>query len=515
MALNELAGNPLYDTEDNDDDNDRRLATTSHQPRGRAKQEKESLFAPKKKPTAVNKLTSSGSMKLAGGKLFGKFNMGSMVGEDEMGLGMHRIELSGLVDENGSEFMLDEHVEKKKKEIQWSDAPCIGQKTNHEKKSIEKHEEMLIKQAETKFLNGILNQTILFNQDEDIEIVVTGENKPSTITQSQAFSTLMTQPKQTTSTLFNNSIENTKMIPEGDGRKLMASRPEGGTSLLQQSGISHMSLKRPGEPLIRDRNDLKKILTKSVYDRRKFITEDDMRRVDVETDFTKADEATHNEEGHDGDYTMKLEGKLDIEQMAALEEGNGEGEDDNDESWAAPEEGYDEVKQEIDRIEKMMMSDDEASQPIACTPQRGQENMKKELEDDSSSDSNFLDDEAEDEDEDDEEDESNLEGQDAQSTSNPNAANDQSEAIETAQDEEQTNGEVRVMKRLKKTKEIRESKREEKRRKRRERHAKFLENEKRRKEIVRNGEFYDEEADLGEVIDGKDAGVKNIDVKSL
>lgn len=481
MALQDLASNPLFDTEDADDDNDRRLATTSAMPRTRKSDREPELF---KKKTAKPAPVSRG-MRLAGGKLFGQFDAGMLTGEDEVGL--QRPEAPDATD-----FVINSPTERKKKEIAWGEAPVIGRE-DWRLKSIEKHEQLMQRQAESKFLAGLLNQTLLFKDDDDFEIVVAGDKKPS-FSHSQALATQggATQSRPATGAMIATQ-EASRMVPESDNR-----------SLLQQSGLSSMVLKRPFEGNFRDRNDLKKVLTKSLYDRRKLATEDDLKRIGVETDFTKADEDPDRaEEASDREDNRQETGKMDIMAMAALEEGGGQ-DDEADESWE-PEEGFDQVKAEIEKIEKMMMSDDEATvEKVHATPQKEKEA------DFSSPGSNYLDQEAEDENgpedgEEEEDEDFDPENEDS---------GDGDEAIEEEEEKENTESDGRIMKRLKKIKDVREARREAKRAKRLERHAKFLENEKRRKQIMKNGDIYDQEADLGEVVDGRDAGVKDIDVRA-
>lgn len=524
MAANDLSSNPLYDTEDNDD-GDRRLATSSFMPRTRREPDGFGVEAGKKKQAKANTKSFSGTagIKLATSKMFGTFDVSDFIAEDEMTINASKRDdtYTGSIHER--EFVLDDQIEKKKKEITWNSSPVVGQRVTQEKRSIEKHEEQMTRQGESRFLNGILNQTIVFDQRDDIEIVVTNENKPSGLPQTQVNqiqSSLTSGFGITQSLVQPQTSMNESMIKQKSALGFSFT-----PTLGSQFSQSLYPLKRSSlnnDLPIRDRNDLKKILTKSMYDRRKQVTNEEIMRSMKETDFTKADELQpdeHSKEQQNGRPMdeEKRPGKLDISEIAALEEGDADYDPEGSEQEF--EEGYDEVKKEIERMENLMMSDDEdqilksrigdESNPQSAHEKRENSNMNQNKRTDASDsdedDSNFLDDEADEGEEGDEEEIEEDEG-----TSQVGVDN-QLEAEEVI-DDESNPAEQKIMRRLKKAKDVKAAKKAEKRKRRAERHAKFIENEKKRKEFLRTTDLIEHEADLGEVIDGKDAGMKRINV---
>lgn len=519
MAANDLASNPLYDTEDNDDD-DRRLATTSFMPRTR----KEPGQGPAKKKASGGgggaKLFGStgGGIKLNGGKMFGNFDVGAMVGADELEFNHQKsnYEHTGMIDE--SEFVIDALTERRKKEMIWNSSPVPRHRENLEKKSIEKHEEMVLKENEAKFLNGILNQALVFDEKEEIEIVITNDNKPT-----QANPTQPNGTQQITSRFSSKVYGGSSHISGGTSvleSQLQLQRQQKNTEsgvfqFKSQFSQSILGLKR-GSKLedipIRDRNDLKKVLTKSVFERRKLATEEEVLRSTKISDFCQkndqddGDQSSRSESGNPMDIE-RAGSKLATSEMVALEE---EGYDEDAEgSIHEDEEGYDEVRKEIERVEQLVLSDDEegdqnaieesqdADQDGVSAKNSGMQKIKNQVEDSDSEDegSNYLDDEADEE-------------EDDASQSNEGSQSLNGNGIEA---EEDTNPQP-AMRRLKKVRDVKAAKKAEKRERRDIRRAQFYQIEKEKRKAFKTNDIYDDEADLGEIVDGKDAGLKNINV---
>lgn len=454
-----LANNPLFTADESDDDQDRKLALSSALPRLREKNLQQPLDRPAKK-----KAPRPGSQAVQGNKLFGAFDLSKLVGADEVAL---QLQQEAVADQGGDLLMEPPEGERRRKQLDWESLQSAEPRRMDEerKKSVEKFQKDKLDEESKRYLQGmqfhkdILTRTNRRPGEEDAEdeIEIEGESK-----------------------YFFNKVKD----------RPADALPRSNASLAAAAGVPNDSFKRsqPPTPLIRDREDLRRVL-KTTVARRAHLTEEDQKRLNVETNFTNEDEQEESK-------------------LAQTE--------------AAKDEDYHpEVDQQIKAVEKMLLSDEEQLEADAEDSDFGN-GLLQEAEEDWNDESQIERNEKnmrqeplspradgeEEEDADYSEGDSEQSGQDEQSAEAQEPEADQQVDQEDSHREE----DAKILVRLKRQKDVKEARREKKRARRLERMLKYAEEQKKRKQVTRNNDIFDAEADLGEVVDGRDAGLAAIDV---
>lgn len=456
-----LTNNPLFTADESDDDEkDRRLAMTSALPKVREKNLPLQTERLHKKKAAGR----PGSQAVQGNKLFGSFDLSKLVGADEVAINMQQ-EAAG---EAGGDLIMEGlEGERRKKQLDWEALLTTEPRRMDEerKKSVEKYQKDKLDEESKRYLQGMqFHKDIIQRtnhrpaaEEEEDEIEIEGESK-----------------------YFLNKVKDAAV-----------SAPDHlHTSLATAAGVPHGVFKRPAAPtpLIRDREDLRRVLKTTVV-RRANLTEEDQKRLNVETNFTKEDENEESkqnlaEEARDEDYHPEVDAKIkEVEKMLLSDEEElegGEGEDEDSEFGngllQVPEEDWNNESQ-IEQNEKNMR------QESLSAREEGEQEDEDYLEGDSEEPQPHQD-----------------------SHGDPDAAEDLEESVREE--------DAKILVRLKRQKDVKEAAREKKRARRAERMVKYAEEQKKRKRITRDNDIFDAEADLGEVVDGRDAGVAAIDVGS-
>lgn len=554
-----LNSDVLFTTEEPSDDE--REANREGQGYG----DTENPFLKKKAPRGTKRADRGGSLISAGtlapsrrlnpnivegrNKLFGPFDMGKIVGEDEILLKSDNAQFSESDLKQGLMLAPEDKREARKKEIDWQ-TQANGQlgtsKMDEEfQNSASKHEAKERERKQQKLFGMMLSQSILTHntQEEELELVIEGETthgngfftpneKSSMIPEgasSNAGPALTKLSSGLTQSLFlgGASQQNPLTSTLGSSAPLLASTAPG---LFTASGAVP-SLKRANPPLLeasplKDREDLFRALKKTTrLMRPETLTAEDQRRmgeISELPDQTELVQAKQDKQRLKEDQkSAARKKKEEIAKLVALEEGTlsqaGEG---NASPGKLSELEGRSSKQSGERASAARGSEDsEADEDFEAAGEEEQSQQTGSGQDDGDlSDSNEFEDEAEEVDDDD------ALNEDVDAQLRNRREDQQEQAAEVADDgeeaEESMGGEdpqtEKKFSRLRRKKDVLEAKRRQKEEERAKRTLKYLERRKEEKALRKqNRDYYDEEADLGEVVDGKDAGIKEIDVAFL
>jgi hypothetical protein len=491
--MQELKNNPLFTAEESDDEsNDRRLQTAGNQ--SRVAREPENFLQPSKRPKkAKNTAAFDAGQSLVGNKLFGAMDISKFVGADEARM---QEDNNPVLADHSNLCLEFSQREKKAKVMEWDQKSPLKQVNDQHKRLTKMEEEHQYKQSESRFLNGVLNQAMLFDKNEDFDVVIEGELD--------------------TRSLFNPN---------------------------------HMHLKRAanGNSPRRGADELRKVLARKIESKKgnKNITAEDLKYF-KETDFTREDEEQEKQEALEEKQREKraedehLE-KLGFGGMAATDDA----EDEEDGDYAPSEEsGVDQQTdakldtEQIIRLEEGEENDDYCGN---AEERQGVQKRIADLEEELLSDDSFGSEEGEvfSGEEAEEVNESQISRDDEQSQSecSENLPKPEGGATELSPKKKQLQyksgtfpldraddhlmaeensgvsiGEVKLMKRLKKMNVIKEEKEVRRKEKKLQKYEEIKQNMKNLKKKIRGDDLGDNEADLGEVVDGRDGEIKPIDV---
>lgn len=351
-------------------------------------------------------------------------------------VGEDEIEIRGEGEETLGEIIMDSQPERKQKGMDWKDGVRAGTRVGME---IEERREGMKDERtdEMRILQGIMNKSMLTDGQGEVELQIVDE-------------------------------ESSGVSPVDMYRRLKVAAPP--------------------TVMVRDRSDLVRVLHGKVREKKGTVTEEEIQRLGVETELGDDE----NKENRDDRDTQR--GGMGIEQMIALEEG--EGGEENRGSQGS--EANSEINEAIKGLEAELADSDDRD----YSPGKD-EGYSREGEDDNEG--SFADGEAE---EGSESVENSQSGRGGAASIQNEEDDDGEEAVE---DGGESKGEVKVLRRLKRVGAVREERRRKRAKERVERAEKREEREKERKRVLRDGEIFDDEADLGEIVNGEDGAVKAID----
>ena len=299
--MDSLRSDPMFTADDDDEENDKRLAQTSEVGKVRDRGGDRHDRVVKKKVGGRND-----GLSLQGNKLFGNISAYNGTGADEVMNNMKNDDHMG--DENGN--LICEDTDRHKKHMDWieKDALEVKKIDDERKKSVEKYQRDRIEEENIRYMQGIQYQKDLVykgndnnNNNDDDDIEIEGESK-----------------------IFFNRMKNI----DHSNIALYGHR-----SLIDSMGLSKNMLKSNNhrdDIQIKDREGLIKVLRCTIV-KKSTITDDEKLRLLVKTDLDDNDEGKveKDNEDEDGDYN------------------------DDDEEY------NEEVEKEIGEIKEMMLSDEE------------------------------------------------------------------------------------------------------------------------------------------------------------